>query len=362
MHSDITVGAAKFARLFEYLRQVGIDPEEVAAPLSLSPARIAAVDPNRQLPVLQYAKLYKLAVMRMQQMQQPIPWAAGVGSDAFEFMCRALISARTLGEALELAQRYDQLMAPLIHHGVSLADAGDSEWVKLSYTVDLDSSSPIVVAPEVWEGGRYQPTIARASGLAVWHSICGWLTGCHLELSEAKIQAPYVGRALFNSLSSIFDCPLYFDSDENSFTFARKFLDKRIIQNGESLREFLDVTIYHLISVERRTNSTGSAIKSLISNSFTSGSLPSFVEVAQMLNMSGSSLRRRLVKEGVSYQALKDELRRDIAIDKLLNEDLKVADIAEYLSFADPGSFVRSFKGWTGKTPFEYQQEFRDLS
>ena len=362
MQNDITVGAAKFTRLFEYLRQVGIDPEEIAAPLKLSPQRIAAVDPNRQLPVLQYAKLYKLAVIRMQRMQQPIPWAAGVGSDAFEFMCRALISARTLGEALQLAQRYDQLMAPLMHHAVSLADAGSSELQKLRYSVDLDSSSPIVVSPEVWEGGRFQPTIAHASGLAVWHSICGWLTGCQLELREVNIAAPYVGPALHNSLSSMFDCPLLFDAEENAFTFERSFLDKRVIQNSESLREFLDVTIYHLISVGRRTNSTGSAIKSLISNSFTAGSLPSFTEVAAMLNMSGSSLRRRLVKEGVRYQSLKNELRRDIAIDKLLNENLKSVDVAEYLGFADPGSFVRSFKSWTGKTPFEYQQEFRDFS
>src|SRR6056297_2738898 len=341
MQNDITVGAAKFARLFEYLRQVGIPPEEIAAPLNLSWQRIAAADPNRQLPVLQYAKLYKLAVIRMQQMRQPIPWAAGVGSDAFEFMCRALISARTLGEALELAERYDRLMKPQIQHAVSLGAVDGGEWQKLSYVINLDSSSPVVVSPEVWEGGRYQPTIAQASGLAVWHSICGWLTGCQLELREVKIKAPYVGRALYNSLSSVFDCPLLFDADENAFTFERSFLEKRVIQNSESLREFLDVTIYHLISVERRTNSTSAAIKSLISNSFTAGSLPSFVEVAAMLNMSGSSLRLRLVKEGVSYRGLKDELRRDIAIDRLLNEDLRVADIGEYLGFADPGSFVR---------------------
>jgi AraC-like DNA-binding protein len=361
MKREITVGAAKFNRLFAYLRHVGIDVDEIAAPLQLCPARIAALDPHRQLPALQYARLYKAAVAKMQAMEQPIPWAAGVGSDAFEFLCRSLITARTLGEALQLAQRYDQMLLPMIGYNVRLFQDESSPQVKLSYRVKIDDSSPILVAPDAWTGASYQVTIARASGLAVWHGICSWLTGCHLDVKEVRVQAPYVGPAFFQSLSAIFRCPLYFDAGENTLSFPRESLDKRIIQNRESLVEFLDVTIYHLISVERRSTSTGSAIKSLVSNSLADEGMPSFVEVAGMLNMSGSSLRRRLQKEGVSYQSIKDEVRRDIAIDMLLNKEARVADIAEYLSYADPGSFIRSFKNWTGKTPVEYQQEFSDL-
>jgi AraC-like DNA-binding protein len=78
--------------------------------------------------------------------------------------------------------------------------------------------------------------------------------------------------------------------------------------------------------------------------------------------MSESSLRRRLQKETTSYQALKDEVRCGIAIDRLLHDDAKVADLAEYLGFTEPSSFVRSFKGWTGQSPKAYKERMRLLS
>ena len=92
-----------------------------------------------------------------------------------------------------------------------------------------------------------------------------------------------------------------------------------------------------------------------------SNGMPSFTKIADHLHMSESSLRRRLQKEATSYQALKDEVRCEVAIDRLLNENAKVADLAEYLGFTEPSSFVRSFKGWTGQTPKAYRERIRAL-
>jgi AraC-like DNA-binding protein len=78
--------------------------------------------------------------------------------------------------------------------------------------------------------------------------------------------------------------------------------------------------------------------------------------------MSESSLRRRLQKEDTSYQALKDEVRCEVAINKLLHEKAKIADLADYLGFTEPSSFVRSFKGWTGDTPSSYRERMLSLA
>ena len=118
--------------------------------------------------------------------------------------------------------------------------------------------------------------------------------------------------------------------------------------------------VYQLIASERGPASTSAAIKSLVTIDIPNG-MPSFTEIAGHLHMSESSLRRRLQKESTSYQALKDEVRCDIAIDKLLHENAKVADLAEYLGFTEPSSFVRSFKGWTGSTPKAYKERMRLL-
>ena len=75
-----------------------------------------------------------------------------------------------------------------------------------------------------------------------------------------------------------------------------------------------------------------------------------------------SSLRRRLQKENTSYQNLKDEVRCQVAIDKLLNEPIKVADLSEFLGFTEPSSFVRSFKNWTGETPKTYREKMQSIA
>ena len=85
--------------------------------------------------------------------------------------------------------------------------------------------------------------------------------------------------------------------------------------------------------------------------------MPSFEEMASNLHMSESSLRRRLLKEGTSYQAIKDQVRCEIAIENLSREEMRINDLAELLGFTEPSSFVRSFRGWMGITPKAYRDK-----
>lgn len=85
-------------------------------------------------------------------------------------------------------------------------------------------------------------------------------------------------------------------------------------------------------------------------------SWPDFDTLAEELHLSISTLHRRLDEEGQSYQSIKDELRRDFAIDYLCHSSKSVAEIAEILGFAEPSSFHRAFKKWTGARPAEYRR------
>ena len=58
---------------------------------------------------------------------------------------------------------------------------------------------------------------------------------------------------------------------------------------------------------------------------------------------------------GQGYQAIKDDLRRDIAIEYLARPDLTLIDIANLLGFSEPSTFHRAFKKWTGVAPGEYR-------
>ena len=84
------------------------------------------------------------------------------------------------------------------------------------------------------------------------------------------------------------------------------------------------------------------------------GEVPSCEELTALLNMSPRTLRRRLGKEGISYQRIKDNARRDMAISLLSRERMTVSDVAEQVGFSDPSAFHRSFKKWTGQSPGAY--------
>lgn len=357
--SEVTVTAKKFQRLLDYLQHVGLDIQAIAASADMRSERIAALDPNHALPARHYSGLYRAAVREMQRLDQPIPWGAGLGGESFELMCHCMIGARTLGGALRLAQRFDKLVYPLNGYRMQLLDEPASQFARLSYSIDMPEGETILV-PENWDRAEFKVTVARASGLMVWHAICGWLTGDAMTANELSIQGPVVNREYHDSLARIFNCPVSFDADENTFSFNRELLQRRVVHTTESLEEFLKNSVYTLIAMDRVPASTTAAIKSLVSIDLPKGT-PSFAAVASMLYMSESSLRRRLQSEKTSYQAIKDEVRCEVAIDKLLHEDARVADLAELLGFTEASSFVRSFKSWTGQTPKSYKEKAQDL-
>ena len=72
--------------------------------------------------------------------------------------------------------------------------------------------------------------------------------------------------------------------------------------------------------------------------------------------MSSRTLHRQLLEEGVSLQALKDEVRREQAMDQLRRSSRPIKQIALAVGFRNEKSFSRAFRGWTGSTPGEFRR------
>ncbi|AMP09100.1 bacterial regulatory helix-turn-helix s, AraC family protein [Collimonas arenae] len=83
--------------------------------------------------------------------------------------------------------------------------------------------------------------------------------------------------------------------------------------------------------------------------------------MSRELQTPASTLRRKLSQEGQSYQAIKDNLRRDLAINYLSGSSRSIEDIAISLGFADPSAFHRAFKKWTGNSPGEHRRTLSAL-
>lgn len=352
--AEITVKVAKFVRLLDYLEALELDPATAAHEAGLCPRELRALKPGAGISARHYARLYKAAVEQMQHLGQPVPWGAGVGSEAFALMCHCIISARTLGEALALAERFGQLLMPRLGYRVSLR-RGDSSLAGLHYHVDFDEQASGFIPPG-WGLTGQQAALIRASGLQVWHALCGWLTGQPLRIESVTVAAPPFSTAYGHALGLVFRCPVHFQAGSNALWFPVEQLQRRIVHTGETLRDFLGNAVYQLIAIDREPASVSTAIRSLVVVELP-GPLPGFAEIARQLGLSESSLRRRLQAEGSSYQAIKDEVRCAVAMDRLRNSNDTVAEIADFLGFAEPGSFVRSFKVWVGAPPQVWREQ-----
>lgn len=82
---------------------------------------------------------------------------------------------------------------------------------------------------------------------------------------------------------------------------------------------------------------------------------PSSDELARAMAMSAPTLRRRLSEYGTSVAEMKDEIRRDMAIESLSLGDESVSELAIRLGFSEPSAFHRAFRRWTGQAPGVYR-------
>ena len=66
-------------------------------------------------------------------------------------------------------------------------------------------------------------------------------------------------------------------------------------------------------------------------------------------------MQRRLDENGIIFVDLLNEVRVELAKNKLKSSDLSLAEIGFLLGFSEQSSFNRAFKRWTGRTPREYR-------
>ena len=189
--------------------------------------------------------------------------------------------------------------------------------------------------------------------LAMWTRFYGWLIGQHIDVISAGCAGPQ--PEFVEGIRHFFPCPVDYDQAVNSVTFSARHLDAELVRNESDLTEFLKLAPYYLvIEPLASTLSITHRIREILGGDFRE-EMPSFEELTVLLNMSARTLRRRLEKEGTSYQRIKDNARRDVAISMLSRERMTVSEVAEQVGFSDPSAFHRSFKKWTGQSPGSYR-------
>lgn len=75
--------------------------------------------------------------------------------------------------------------------------------------------------------------------------------------------------------------------------------------------------------------------------------------IAAELQMHRRTLQRLLRAEGTSFEAIKDKVRRDVALRCVREEGVTLKRLAEMLGYAETSALARSFSRWFSVTPSE---------
>ncbi|HEX8593138.1 MAG TPA: AraC family transcriptional regulator [Pseudomonas sp.] len=184
------------------------------------------------------------------------------------------------------------------------------------------------------------------------HGVACWLSGRRIPILaiESRCAAP----AFLEDYKVMFGENLRFDRPRSRMIFAAECLDLPIRRSQDDLQRFMAAAPANILVKYRDPQSLASRIRHRL-RSLPADRWPEAQALAQSLCMSASTLRRRLVDEGQSYQGLKDGVRKELAICWLTDVALSFSDIAVRLGFADTSSFYKAFRKWTGSNPGHYR-------
>jgi len=81
------------------------------------------------------------------------------------------------------------------------------------------------------------------------------------------------------------------------------------------------------------------------------------VDVAAAIGMHPRTMQRRLSEEGVSFEDIKDEVRREAAIRYLGQPTIPLTRVAAMLGYSEPSVLTRSCHRWFGASPRKFRKD-----
>ncbi|MCD4865308.1 helix-turn-helix domain-containing protein [Pseudomonas sp. PLB05] len=259
----------------------------------------------------------------------PRPLPAG----SFAFLCQSARLQPTLGDALRHSADFLRLTL-----GVNLRLQRDGERAILRLASGSLPSSFAVLT--LW---------------LILHGLACWLVGRRLPLAEIRLTGQEPPAELLADYRQRFGSNLSFASDDDRLVLDAAALALPIRRSAADARRFIAAAPGNLLVHYRDDGNLIARIRTLL-RSRAPEDWPDAVGLAADLGLSPATLRRQLATGGQSYQRLKDERRCRLACRQLDQGALPLDELALRLGFADPRSFQRAFRKWTGLSPLGYRQ------
>ncbi len=341
IQTQTTVAMGFVTGMLAGLSRRKIDPTPLLAATAIDIADTAS-----RIPIDRYAALYNLLNRELDDEGFGL-FAQPMRLGSFEFLCRGCLSAPTLAEALARAARFLRLVLPDLAVSVRRSH-GRAELV-------IAETRKLAENPD--DPGRI---FAFEWLLRLLHGLACWLAGRGLALDSVIF--PYRRPAHAGDYALIF-------TEDSRFaptvpggngtlvaSFNANLLELPIRRDEAALAAFLDGAPGKITTLYRRDREMVIRVRDLLR-----AALPdtlSLDDIAGRLHLSPRTIHRRLDNEGSSFRAIKDALRRDMALSRLTKTRDPIARIAADLGYTETSAFYRAFVEWTGMAPVHYRRHW----
>ncbi|HJV24071.1 MAG TPA: AraC family transcriptional regulator [Aromatoleum sp.] len=331
--TEVSAGTVPMSFVLNLLGGTPLDPEAQADALAragIAPVLLGAE--TARVTTEQFAALYRQLARQLDD-ELPGMFSRPVRSGSLKFLCLSLMDAATLQTALFRFTRFFHLVLD----DFSIELSRDGELVRMALIPQVAHASANTFGQEIM--------------LKLIHGLASWLTGHRMTLARVDCSYPRPSHA--SEYGFLYPGPAFFEQPVSALYFEAAQLATPIRQDRRSLARFLARApgdwLFVAFEKHRTTQKVREHLRPRLSHPITAG------QSASALHLSLRTLTRRLAEEGTTFQAIKDELRRDAAIQLLTKTDTPIAVIGQEIGFEDPNTFHRAFRKWTGSTPGAYR-------
>ncbi|EWG99025.1 AraC family transcriptional regulator [Halomonas sp. BC04] len=308
-----------------YLERAGISPFLLTAT-------------HGRVTVDQFSTLYRLLVNEYDD-ETPGFFARPLRGGTLKLLCLSVLEAPTLKVALH---RYT------LFFRIVLDDFG------YEYSVEDGLLRVALVEHRPPVGSRI---LVHELMLKLFHGIASWMIARKIPL--LKMECAYPQPAHSADYLYFYPGKVSFERRQTAIYIDAALFEQPIRQTKKHLGAFLRRAPADWFYVSFEDRVVSHRVREHLSRHLASSG--SVHDVAGALHMSVRTLARRLAAEGTHFQAVKDEFRRDFAIQALTRTERSLSAIADELGFQDLACFSRAFKAWTGNSPAAYRRATTSL-
>jgi AraC-like DNA-binding protein len=327
-----TIAICFVAAALQSVRDRGLNADEMLSNVGLSSGLLQV--PQARVSAKHYGALWRNIALALDDEffgQDSRRMKAGT----FAMLCHAAVACKTLGQALDRSLRFFSLILDDIS-GTLMRDASEAR---------------IVLHERV--AGAGQRVFAHELLLMLLYGVSCWLVGRRIPILRTEFS--YDEPAHSAEYRLMYCTDLQFNRPNTAIAFEAGHLDLPVVQNERSIKEFLRTAPESILLKYKNRSSLSARVRRRL-RQFEPGEVPDFERLAGELNLTPATMRRRLHEEGTTYQSIKDQLRRDLAIGYLSHTDRSVMEIALELGFSERSAFHRAFRKWTGASPGEFRR------